>query len=69
MFRDEKSGALVTQYYMSDVEAAGLVKFDFLGLKTLTVLDIAVRLVNARPDFVREGQERSTCRASRWTTR
>jgi DNA polymerase-3 subunit alpha len=29
--------------------AAGLVKFDFLGLKTLTVVDIAVRLINARP--------------------
>ncbi len=56
VFRDEKTGALVTQYYMSDVEAAGLVKFDFLGLKTLTVLDIAVRLVNARPDFVRAGR-------------
>jgi DNA polymerase-3 subunit alpha len=49
VFRDEKSGALVTQYYKDDVEQAGLVKFDFLGLKTLTVLDIAVRLVNARP--------------------
>jgi DNA polymerase III subunit alpha len=57
VFRDDKSGALVTQYYMGDVEAAGLVKFDFLGLKTLTVLDIAVRLVNARPDFVREGRK------------
>jgi DNA polymerase-3 subunit alpha len=45
------TGALVTQYNMSDVEAAGLVKFDFLGLKTLTVLDVAVRLVNARPNF------------------
>jgi DNA polymerase-3 subunit alpha len=54
VFRDEKSSALVTQYYMGDVEAAGLVKFDFLGLKTLTVLQIAARLVNARPDFVRE---------------
>jgi DNA polymerase-3 subunit alpha len=42
-------GALVTQYYKDDVEQAGLVKFDFLGLKTLTVLDIAVRLVNGRP--------------------
>ncbi len=42
-------GPLVTQYYKDDVEQAGLVKFDFLGLKTLTVLDIAVRLVNARP--------------------
>ncbi len=59
VFRDEKSksaaqggaeGALVTQYYKDDVEQAGLVKFDFLGLKTLTVLDIAARLVDARPD-------------------
>jgi DNA polymerase-3 subunit alpha len=41
---------IVTQYDKDDVEAAGLVKFDFLGLKTLTVLDIAQRLVNARPD-------------------
>jgi DNA polymerase-3 subunit alpha len=42
-------GSLVTQYHKDDVEISGLVKFDFLGLKTLTVLDIAVRLVNARP--------------------
>jgi DNA polymerase-3 subunit alpha len=49
-------GVLVTQYYKDDVEQAGLVKFDFLGLKTLTVLDIAVRLVNHRPDFVRESR-------------
>lgn len=41
---------IVTQYDKDDVEAAGLVKFDFLGLKTLTVIDIALRLVNARPD-------------------
>ncbi len=43
---------IVTQYHKDDVEKAGLVKFDFLGLKTLTVIDIAVRLVNARPDRV-----------------
>ncbi len=43
----------VTQYHKDDVEAAGLVKFDFLGLKTLTVLDIATTLINRRPD--REG--------------
>jgi len=43
-------GKIVTQYDKDDVEEAGLVKFDFLGLKTLTVLSIAVRLVNARPD-------------------
>ncbi len=42
--------SLVTQYYKDDVEAAGLVKFDFLGLKTLTVVDIAIRLIRARPD-------------------
>ncbi|HEX7665872.1 MAG TPA: DNA polymerase III subunit alpha, partial [Polyangiaceae bacterium] len=56
IFKDEKSGALVTQYYKEDVEQAGLVKFDFLGLKTLTVLDIATRLINARPDFQAKGE-------------
>ncbi len=40
----------VAQYHKDDVEAAGLVKFDFLGLKTLTVIDIAVRLIDKRPD-------------------
>ncbi|HJL18011.1 MAG TPA: DNA polymerase III subunit alpha [Sandaracinaceae bacterium LLY-WYZ-13_1] len=44
----------VTQYDKDDVEAAGLVKFDFLGLKTLTVIDIAVGLIDKRPD--REGR-------------
>jgi len=39
-------GKLVTQYTMTDVERAGLVKFDFLGLKTLTVLSTAVGLIN-----------------------
>ena len=39
-------GKLVTQYTMTDVEKAGLVKFDFLGLKTLTVISTAVRLIN-----------------------
>jgi len=41
---------IVTMYDKDDVEAAGLVKFDFLGLKTLTVIDIAEKLVNARPE-------------------
>ncbi len=50
VFKDDKSGSYVTQYYKEDVEHAGLVKFDFLGLKTLTVLEIAQRLINARPD-------------------
>ena len=56
VFKDEKTGGYVTQYYKDDVEQAGLVKFDFLGLKTLTVLDIAVKLINARPDYVRENK-------------
>ncbi|MBH25631.1 MAG: DNA polymerase III subunit alpha, partial [Myxococcales bacterium] len=37
---------LVTQFAKNEVEEAGLVKFDFLGLKTLTVIDTAVRLIN-----------------------
>ncbi len=40
------NGEYVTQYAKNEVEEAGLVKFDFLGLKTLTVIDDAVRLVN-----------------------
>ncbi len=45
-----EEGVYVTQYYKDDVEAAGLVKFDFLGLKTLTVIDIACRLIGKRPE-------------------
>ncbi|MBK3745213.1 DNA polymerase III subunit alpha [Paraburkholderia aspalathi] len=45
MYRDPRSDMPVTQFNMKWVEQAGLVKFDFLGLKTLTVLDTAVKLV------------------------
>jgi DNA polymerase-3 subunit alpha len=38
----------VTQFDMEDVEQVGLVKFDFLGLRTLTIIDWAVRLINAK---------------------
>jgi DNA polymerase III subunit alpha len=48
LYRDPKSMMPVTQFNMKWVEPAGLVKFDFLGLKTLTVLDIAVKLVRKR---------------------
>jgi DNA polymerase III subunit alpha len=41
---------LVSQFDMNFVEDCGLVKFDFLGLKTLTVIHKAVELVNKRPD-------------------
>ncbi|EJF97659.1 DNA polymerase III, alpha subunit [Bartonella vinsonii subsp. arupensis Pm136co] len=42
MYRDPRSDMPVTQFNMKYVEQAGLVKFDFLGLKTLTVLKMAV---------------------------
>lgn len=45
MYRDPKSSFPVTQFNWKMVEAAGLVKFDFLGLKTLTVLKKAVELI------------------------
>ena len=45
LYRDPKSEMPVTQYNMKWVEPAGLVKFDFLGLKTLTVLQGAVNLL------------------------
>jgi DNA polymerase-3 subunit alpha len=49
----ENSSAMVSQFDKDDVEKAGLVKFDFLGLTTLTILDWAARYVHAlgRPDF------------------
>src|SRR5690606_7336809 len=38
----------VTQFDKDDVEAVGLVKFDFLGLRTLTIIDWAVKAINSR---------------------
>lgn len=47
-----QNGEIVTQYAKDEVEEAGLVKFDFLGLKTLTVIDQALTMVQAeRPTF------------------
>jgi DNA polymerase III subunit alpha len=48
LYRDPKSLMPVTQFNMKWVEPAGLVKFDFLGLTTLTILDRAVKLVKRR---------------------
>ncbi|WP_119165721.1 DNA polymerase III subunit alpha [Algihabitans albus] len=48
LYRDPRSDMPVTQFNMKYVEQAGLVKFDFLGLKTLTVLTRAVALVRER---------------------
>ncbi|MCZ6804675.1 MAG: DNA polymerase III subunit alpha [Proteobacteria bacterium] len=46
LYCEQGSKATVTQYDMSDVEAIGLVKFDFLGLRTLTIIDWALRDIN-----------------------
>jgi DNA polymerase III subunit alpha len=48
LYRDPKTGMRVTQFNMKWVEQAGLVKFDFLGLKTLTVLRTAVDLIKRK---------------------
>jgi DNA polymerase-3 subunit alpha len=48
LYRDPRSDMPVTQFDMKYVEAAGLVKFDFLGLKTLSVLKEAQRLLAAQ---------------------
>jgi len=45
LYRDPRSDMPVAQFNMKWVEQAGLVKFDFLGLKTLTVIDTAVALI------------------------
>ncbi|RII29272.1 MAG: DNA polymerase III subunit alpha [Geobacter sp.] len=53
VYKDQKTGSINTQYSMKYVEMVGLVKFDFLGLKNLTVIQNAVRLVRdgKDPDF------------------
>ena len=55
LYCDEDGGGLVTQYDKGDVEDAGLVKFDFLGLRTLTIVDWAVEMINSRRQS--QGQE------------
>jgi DNA polymerase III subunit alpha len=46
LYCEEGSGTPVTQFDKDDVEAAGLVKFDFLGLRTLTIIDWVVHDIN-----------------------
>jgi DNA polymerase-3 subunit alpha len=48
LYRDPRSDLPATQFNMKWVESAGLVKFDFLGLKTLTVIDRAVKYLEKR---------------------
>ncbi|HET9554941.1 MAG TPA: DNA polymerase III subunit alpha [Anaeromyxobacteraceae bacterium] len=55
-YQDDKSDMLVSQFAKEEVEAAGLVKFDFLGLKTLTVIDNALALVKANHPELKDFQ-------------
>ncbi|MCG6573874.1 DNA polymerase III subunit alpha [Pseudomonas sp. AF32] len=55
IYCDEEGDGLVTQFDKDDVEAAGLVKFDFLGLRTLTIIDWALKTINR--DRARAGEE------------
>ncbi len=48
LFCDENGQSVVTQFDKDDVEQAGLVKFDFLGLRTLTIIDWALKTINAQ---------------------
>ena len=47
LYCDDSSEGLVTQYDKNDVEEAGLIKFDFLGLRTLTIIDWALSILNS----------------------
>ncbi len=56
LYRDSRSGDAITQWDMRSVEKVGLVKFDFLGLRTLTIIADAERLIRkgGYPDFSAE---------------
>jgi DNA polymerase III subunit alpha len=62
LYRDPKTGSISTQFTMDQLEEAGLVKMDFLGLKTLTLIRNTERLIRVRhPEFsietIREDDE------------
>ena len=50
LFSEPGGGSVVTQFDKDDVETIGLVKFDFLGLRTLTIIDWALKAINKQRD-------------------
>ena len=48
LYCEEGGGSVVSQFDKDDVEAVGLVKFDFLGLRNLTIIDWAVKMINVQ---------------------
>ena len=61
--RRRRLRAAVSQYDMNDVEAVGLVKFDFLGLTTLTILDWTLRYIKADGEGGGDGEPQSAHRS------
>ena len=55
LFCEAGGGSMVTQFDKDDVETIGLVKFDFLGLRTLTIIDWTLKTINAQR--VEDGEE------------
>ncbi len=54
LYCEQGGGNLVTQFDKDDVEAVGLVKFDFLGLRTLTIIDWALETINRKKQQIGE---------------
>ncbi|PCK08371.1 MAG: DNA polymerase III subunit alpha [Alteromonadaceae bacterium] len=54
VYCDESGAGLVTQFDKGDVEDAGLVKFDFLGLRTLTIIDWAIKMIDVDRQLIGE---------------
>jgi len=61
LFCESGGSGTVTQFDKDDVEAVGLVKFDFLGLRTLTIIDWAVKIINRQRREVGEDLLDITC--------
>ncbi|MCF6190387.1 MAG: DNA polymerase III subunit alpha [Cocleimonas sp.] len=55
LYCEEGGGSIVSQFDKDDVEAVGLVKFDFLGLRNLTIIDWAVKAINVQRE--KKGEE------------
>jgi DNA polymerase-3 subunit alpha len=51
LYKDPKSGDVMSQFNMGCVEQIGLIKFDFLGLKTLTLMADAEKMIRRKPGF------------------
>ncbi|HEY9053609.1 MAG TPA: DNA polymerase III subunit alpha [Rectinemataceae bacterium] len=56
LYKDPKTGSISTQYTMEYLERCGLVKMDFLGLKTLTLIENTLRLIRKRGIELREDE-------------